>query len=89
MKLITCLVPIAAVALLAGCSPRKEPKPSVSTKETATYAAANEGALPSPDAVKAGGSTVALLPVVGPAPAWKLKDLSGNPHHVRPALSAS
>ncbi|HVU34324.1 MAG TPA: TlpA disulfide reductase family protein [Opitutaceae bacterium] len=82
------LVLLALVPLLtAGCNPKKQPKPDVNVSGDAAMAAANEGtvhaapvAIPADTAstTMAAGGTSGSLPVLGPAPAWKLKDLDGH-----------
>ena len=66
----------------AGCSPKKDAKPNVTAAANAAVSAANEGT-PAAAPLATATSTVAksdgvTLPVIGPAPAWKLKDLNGN-----------
>lgn len=68
-------------AFCVGCSPKPPQKPQVDASVAAAHAAANEGqvaAAPSPMSASAAGPHSAALPVLGPAPAWKLKDLDGN-----------
>lgn len=81
---------IASVTLLgfglAACKPAEPartpdaPKPKVTTTTTpASSAAAKPGATKSASATAAAPAAAAraALPVIGPAPAWKLKDLNG------------
>ena len=75
------LAPVLAVlaVVLVGCSPRKNPDPKVSDIHASAAAAsqASEGAaLPVGAAVAA--KEAAALPVIGPAPAWKLRDVEGR-----------
>ena len=58
---------------LAGCTPGKEDKPPA-PKVTASSPAPAPAAAPSSSAAK-----VAALPKLGPAPAWKLQDMNGQP----------
>ncbi len=72
----TCII------LLVGCSPKKAPKPNVTVDANAAFAAASDGvAMPSAKATAADDKSDAnsgTLPVIGPAPAWKLRDISGK-----------
>jgi thiol-disulfide isomerase/thioredoxin len=82
------LFALLAVAL-AGCSPRKDPKPQVSAAAAAAVADAAEGVVTPASAATTAGSGAsngaasgavgdkAALPVIGPAPDWKLRDLNG------------
>lgn len=75
---------LIALPLLAACAPKKQPKPNVAAD--AAVAAANEGVAPASPVtgpVPTSGSNVTAttegtLPVLGPAPAWQLKDVDGN-----------
>ena len=84
---------VASLAVMAGCSPKKEPpKPSVAANANAAVAVANEGmaaaapsaafapgtATPAETGKTAGAGEKVSLPVIGPAPSWKLKDVDGN-----------
>ncbi len=83
MKLLPYLFTTVACAVIAfGCAPKKEPKPNVTAATNAAVAAANEGTVAATpvDAAEAPKDTAAVtpLPVIGPAPAWKMKDLEGK-----------
>lgn len=78
-------IPVAALAglavLLASCSPKKEPKPTVGANATSAAATASEGTAPaaptrSPAAPTA--KVASTLPVISAAPAWKLTGLDGK-----------
>ncbi|PTX91356.1 TlpA disulfide reductase family protein [Opitutus sp. ER46] len=88
MKTHPFLLAGAALATLAACSPRQKPDPKVDAPSQAAVAAASEGtAAAAPTAAFTPGSVTpaapgkaaaeAALPVIGPAPAWELKDLNG------------
>lgn len=73
--------PLACAAFFTGCSPKQPQKPQVDADVAAAHSAANEGqvaATPSPMAASAAEPHGAALPVLGPAPTWKLKDLNGR-----------
>ena len=83
MRLVLFPLMIAATALIVACSPKKAPKPDVSAGSNAAFASASEGsAVPPATAVDSPATprpaADAPLPVIGPAPAWKLHDLNGN-----------
>ncbi len=82
MKSIPLLVVAFAGIGLVGCAPKQQPKPQVTADAEAAHAAANEGQVAAtPSSMSANAAeprTGATLPVLGPAPAWKLKDLAGN-----------
>lgn len=89
MKLSTLVIPLTLAAfVLAACAPKKEPKPTVAAADSAAVDAMNEGVVGAPTkafppgsvaaAPGTSGAQVAALPVIGPAPAWKLKDLEGK-----------
>lgn len=76
-----------ALSLLAACAPRKDPKPTVNAADNAAVAVANEGIAagtpsgalkPNEVTPSTAGKAAAALPVIAPAPAWKLKDLDGK-----------
>lgn len=83
MNLRSLILSLAGTALIVGCAPKKQPKPNVTASADAAVAAANEGAVAA-SPVSSGTTTghseagAASLPVLGPAPAWKLKDVDGN-----------
>jgi peroxiredoxin len=73
MNYLRSFAALSLVALLAtGCAPKKEPKPQVTAESHPGSAVAAEAPAP------ATGSRIAPLPVLGPAPSWKLKDPDGN-----------
>lgn len=57
---------LAATLALVGCAPKEAPKPKVSATDGAVTAATS-------------ASEKTQLPIVGPAPDWKLRDLDGRP----------
>jgi thiol-disulfide isomerase/thioredoxin len=77
------LIPAAVLAILSGgfaaCTPSKDdqpPKPKVSAAAPAPAAAAMAAPAPLPEAMPQ--MMMASLPKIGPAPAWRLQDLSGK-----------
>lgn len=83
--LLSALCLSVTALLVVACAPKKKPDPKVTAETQAAVAAAGEGmvaAIPTP-----GSSTAASmsptgakssLPVLGPAPAWKLTDVDGK-----------
>jgi thiol-disulfide isomerase/thioredoxin len=72
MNRITLITPFIMLALtsgIIGCSPAKEDQPP-KPKVTATA---------QPDAASRAPSAAMALPVIGPAPAWRLTDVNGAP----------
>lgn len=83
MKLFPYLLTLSACSVFAaGCAPKKEPKPNVTAEMSAAVAAANEGTVAATPVSSAesptGAAGAARLPVIGPAPTWKMKDLEGK-----------
>ena len=86
MKSLSFLFALMGCAAgVAGCAPKKTPKPTVDSGASAAIAAANEAVPPTtPTGAAVGataptsGSGTQALPTIGPAPAWKLKDVNGN-----------
>jgi peroxiredoxin len=79
----------ASTSIFVGCSPKKVPKPNVTADTNAAFAAASEGVAVSSTVRPETGTTKvkepadasvssSSLPVIGPAPAWKLRDTTGN-----------
>jgi peroxiredoxin len=56
---------LAATVALVGCAPKEAPKPKVSANDGAASAATS-------------AAEKTQLPIVGPAPDWKLRDLDGR-----------
>ena len=68
MKISRCSVILATAAVLGGLASCKDP--SVSTAGSAL------AALPVP--ASAAGAVASALPVIGPGPSWKLRDIAGR-----------
>lgn len=68
MNSFSRLLVAACLLAVCGCAPKKEPKPKVSATDTSSAAAT----------ASASAGERMQLPVVGPAPDWKLTDLNGQ-----------